>query len=307
MRGKSISEIARLLKRNKSTISREINRNTRNGVYYSGIAQMKRNEKQWHKHSFYIDKYSAFTNLFVEIFDKKYMGVKATHHRIKDNYPEIKLPSCRQVFNFISSRRWIIKPKDRLRKYYVKGRKRKIGIFTKVKHSLVLPIWMRPKSVENREEYGHYEIDTIIGLKKHGNDNLLTITERKTRMVYIARVKTKDPWKVNSVLYRTIQNNCQGIKSLTFDNGGEFEHIGLVCSWLKIKGYFCEPYASYQRGSNENSNGLIRRMYKKGTDFSLISDLQLKELMNKINNMPREMFGWKSANEFKNLCIDIYK
>jgi IS30 family transposase len=85
------------------------------------------------------------------------------------------------------------------------------------------------------------------------------------------------------------------VKSITIDNGLEFQKIGILAGWLKCKIYYCEPYASYQRGSNENFNGLVRRMWKKQTDFTLIPDETIKFIQDKINNMPRKILNWKSS------------
>jgi IS30 family transposase len=90
------------------------------------------------------------------------------------------------------------------------------------------------------------------------------------------------------------------VKSITIDNGLEFEKIGILAAWVKCDIYFCEPYASFQRGSNEHENGLIRREWKKGTDFSLVTDAQIEFIQQRINNMPRKMFNWKSSYQVLN-------
>ena len=87
------------------------------------------------------------------------------------------------------------------------------------------------------------------------------------------------------------------VRTITVDNGIEFQKIGLLAYWLNWKVYFYKPYASYQRGSNENLNGMIQRTYKKGTNFNEITDEQISNLQEEINNMPRQMFGWKSSNQ----------
>ena len=297
----SISKIAQKLNRNKSTISREIKRNTIDGIYSFSFAHKKYKCRQWHKHMFYLEKYLDFTEYFKIWFDKRYHGVKATINKIKTSVLNIKIPSFKQVYNWIKSGRWIIKPCDRLRSKRKNGnRKRTIGIFSKFKDKYVFPIWLRPKNIDLRQELGHYEIDFIIGKKSKGFDNLITITERVSRKTFITKIRSKNPMKTNSVIYKIFKENNIKPKSLTIDNGIEFEKIGLLASWLNCKVYFCEPYASYQRGSNENVNGLIRRQYKKGTDFNLITDDEITKLQNKINSMPREMFDWLSSD-------DIYK
>ena len=90
------------------------------------------------------------------------------------------------------------------------------------------------------------------------------------------------------------------VKSITINNGIEFSKIGLLVKWINCHVYYCEPYASYQRGSNEHINGIIRRFWKKGTDFSNLSNEEILDNQNKINQMPREIFNWKSS-------LDLFK
>lgn len=291
----SISQIARSLGRNKSTISRELKRNCHDGVYCYEIAESKTIERKKHKYFFMYREYSEFTNHFIKMYDKRYHGVYQTVHKISQEYPDINHVSARQVFNWIKTNKWSVKKSDRLRQYYKKGGKRTLGIFSRFKNRLVLPYWTRPKSIDLREEYGHWEADLIIGKRSTNFDNLLTLTERKTRILFTCRIKTKNPMKVNSAMYKLIKNNNLLVKSITVDNGIEFQKIGLLASWLKCVVYFCEPYASYQRGTNENINGMIRRTWSKGTDFSLVSDDELNKVAEFINEMPRKMFNWKSS------------
>lgn len=294
---KPISLIAKILNKNRSSIYREIKRNSIYGYYHYVTSNIKSNERKWNKHFLYLEKYNEFTMLFKKIFNKKFCGVKSTYFKIKNNYPDIKMPTWRQVFNWIKSNRWVIQKKDRLRKGYVKSRRRKLGVFSKFKQSRVMPIWVRPKYIDNRSEFGHWEADFIIGKRSNGFHNLLTFTERKTRMTFIKRVETKNPMKCNSIIYKLIKENNLNVKTITVDNGIEFEKIGLLANWINAYIFFCEPYASYQRGSNENANGLIRRHWKKGTDFSLVSDDEINWIQETINNMPREIFNWKSSND----------
>lgn len=256
---KTITNIARILNRSKSTISREIKRNTFDGYYNYEIAQEKTIARRWHNHSIYLLKYKDYTNEFIKKFDKRFSGIKTTFFKLKTN---IK-PTWRQIYNWIKSNRWEIKRKDLLRKTCVKGGKRTKGIFSKFTNSFVIPIWAGPKSIDNRNEFGHWEMDLIIGKKEHGYENLITFQERKTRIVFIEKIKTKDPMKLNSTVYQLIKKNNLKVKSITIDNGFEFSKIGLLAKWINCYVYFCEPYASYQRGSNEHVNGIIRRFWKK--------------------------------------------
>ena len=102
--------------------------------------------------------------------------------------------------------------------------------------------------------------------------DILFNQERKTRMVFIEKIKTKDPMKLNSkvyqlIIYQLIKRNNLYVKSITIDNGIEFSKIDLLAKWIKCHVYFYKPYTSYQRGSNKHVNGIIRRFWKKEQIF----------------------------------------
>ena len=130
--------------------------------------------------------------------------------------------------------------------------------------------------------------------------DILFNQERKTRMVFIEKIKTKDPMKLNSKVYQLIKRNNLYVKSIAIDNGIEFSKIDLLAKWIKCHVYFYKPYTSYQRGSNKHVNGIIRRFWKKGTDFSQLSCSDILDTQNKINKMPRGIFNWKSS-------LDLFK
>lgn len=293
----SISTIAYQLNRSKSTISREIRRNSINGIYFYKCANYKFKLRSKHKYKFRQLNYIEFSKLFKKYYDKRYCGVKATLFKIKKNHPSVSTKSFVWVYKLIKQNNWVITRKDRLRQYYKKGRKRKIGIFTKFNNKRVKPIWTRPKYIDLRMEQGHWEIDLIIGKRANGYANLLTLTERKTRMTFIRKVMSKHPMKINSEIYNLIKENNLDVKTITTDNGIEFEKIGLLAHWVDCDIYFAEPYASWQRGSNEHANGLIRRSYNKGTNFNTISEEEIFKTQQLINNMPREIFGWRSSQQ----------
>ncbi|PAK20872.1 hypothetical protein CJJ23_04935 [Mycoplasmopsis agassizii] len=305
--GVNVTQIAKHLKRSKSTISREIKRNTVDGYYDSKDANKKCYERKLHKFFMFRWKYQEFEKYFSKYYDKRYCGVKATMHKISVFHPEVLRPSERHVFKWIKSRNWIFTPKDRLRTYYVKGGKRSVGIFSRFKGRYVKPIWARPKYIDNRTDFGHWEIDLIIGKRANGYTNVLTFNERMSRKVFSLHVASKDPFKINSALYKLIKQEDLPVKSITVDNGVEFSRLGLVAKWINAIIYACEPYASFQRGSNENLNGMIRRTFKKGTNFNDVTPSNLKDVTDKINNMPREMFGWKSSNEMYEHYLKLFK
>ncbi|BBG40652.1 transposase [Mycoplasmopsis californica] len=297
----SIRKIANILHKNPSTVSREIKRNLdKFGKYSPFYADIKAQRRHYHKYYFKFlnSKYSEFSELFLKKFDKKYYGVKLTHKYIKENF-KIKIPCLKTVFNWIKTNKWIIKRSNLLRSSYKKGGKRHASVISRLVTSAdyVFPIWTRPKSIDNREEYGHWEADMIVGKRATGYNNILTLTERKTRVGFAILIPSKNPMKVNAALRKLVLERQLIVKTITIDNGIEFEKIGILAKWLDIKIYRAEPYASFQRGSNEHWNGLIRREYKKGFDFNQISQEILDQITKRINDIPREILGWKSAND----------
>ena len=96
-------------------------------------------------------------------------------------------------------------------------------------------------------------------------------------------------------MYLIIRDKKLLVKNITVDNGLEFQMMDITAKQFNFKVYYCQPYSSFQRCTNENINGLIRRWYKKGTDFILVSEDKIKTLEWKVNNIPRKMFGYKTT------------
>lgn len=162
----------------------------------------------------------------------------------------------------------------------------------------------RDESVKTREEFGHWEMDTVIGKKGVSKNSLLVLTERKTRMEYIFKLKehtAKEVVKCIDELEEIYKNKFSNtFKTITVDNGTEFSDcIGIEKSILSIKKrtnlYYCHAYCSYERGSNENQNKLIRRHIPKGTNFDDYKIEQIKEIEDWINDYPRKIFNYKTA------------
>ncbi|WP_369810259.1 IS30 family transposase [Mycoplasma seminis] len=297
----SISEIAKITGFSKSSISREITYNADLYGYTAEYAQYKHDMRNKWKYYFKlrnkIEKYPNFTNVFIDKFNKRSFGVKLTHTYIKFNY-NFEFPSYRTVFNWINSNAWEITKEDRLRRHYKKGGKRtKSAVEFLVGARWVRPFWTRPQKINDRSEFGHWEVDFIVGKSGKENYNLLTFTERKTRYGIIKKIKGKNPWNVAEVLWNLIREKQLNVKSITADNGFEFSKLFYLGYRLQIIIYRADPYASFQKGGNENFNGLVRRFFPKGTNFNNISEEEILAVQNEINNMPREIFNWQSADE----------
>ena len=157
-------------------------------------------------------------------------------------------------------------------------------------------IELRPKSVEDREEFGHWEIDTVLG-KSEADEVLLTLDERKTRKRYIMRLPAKKAQYVNEALKilkeQYADKFAQVFKSITADNGSEFAEL----SSIGVPVYFTHPYSSWERGTNERQNGLVRFFIPKGKAISQVSDRTIKRAEEWINKLPRKPFNYSSSEE----------
>ena len=153
----------------------------------------------------------------------------------------------------------------------------------------------RPLVVEIRKRIGDWEIDTVIG--RQGGSVLVTAVERKSRLSVIALSDDKSAENVKNALIEALSPLAASVKTLTYDNGKEFAMHEEVAEQLDAKGYFAHPYHSWERGSNENMNGLIRQYAPKGTSFDSLTDDDIKAIMSKLNNRPRKCLDFKTPNQ----------
>ncbi|WP_322958950.1 IS30 family transposase [Mycoplasmopsis cynos] len=294
-----ISEISQILGYTKSSVLREIKNNSTENGYIGMEAHNKHlNRIRWKEQIKLINninKYEEFTNQFILKFNKKYFGVDLTHFYIQHHF-KFKIPTLRTVFNWINSGLWVLDSKQRLRKYN-KGRKTHDVVKTLVGNRIVKPIWTRGFNKNFENEFGHWEIDLIVGKRSSLSSHLLTFTERKTRWGLIIKLENKNPWKLILKLWEYIKIYKLNVKSITTDNGFEFKALFYIGYRLNIPIYQADPYASFQRGLNENFNGLVRREFPKGTNFNKISEKEIYGLQKTINNMPRKIHNYFSADE----------
>jgi IS30 family transposase len=167
-----------------------------------------------------------------------------------------------------------------------------------------LSIEMRPRVIEKRKTIGHWEGDSIVSRKSKVGLN--TLVERKTGLVLISKIQNGTmEVTANTVIGRLKELPKQTVKSLTTDNGHEnfgYKHIE---NKLQISCYFAHPYCSGERGTNENTNGLIRHYFPKGTDFATISKEDIFRVEYILNTRPRKRLGWKTPLEVFNQSVAL--
>ncbi len=153
----------------------------------------------------------------------------------------------------------------------------------------------RPPEVELRTEVGHWEGDLVVGAGATGY--LVTLVERVTRFTLTGWSRTKEADEVAGVVIRLLAVVGIACTGITFDNGKEFARHGEIASALKADVFFARPYHSWERGTNENTNGLIRRLFPKRESFAAIGAAELDRIDGFLNDRPRKCLGWKTPRE----------
>jgi IS30 family transposase len=151
----------------------------------------------------------------------------------------------------------------------------------------------RPSIVDRKTRLGDWEADTIIG--QHHREAIVSLVERKSKLTRLAKVRRNTAEAVRQALAAQLQSLT--VKTITSDNGREFAQHQRIAQQLKASFYFAHPYASWERGLNENTNGLVRQYFPKKSKFSKITDKQINQVVIRLNNRPRKTLGYKTPNE----------
>lgn len=296
----SISRIAAALGRDKSTISRELRRNTVNGKYLPITAQQqyarRRKVCKPHKRLENAKLFALVKNLFLvhhwspeEIAGR----LQLEHQKALLSYATIYRAIYAGMFDETSSSHGSRGAVRRLRHH---GKSRHTRQYQERRGSIPIShdISERPAGAANRSRRGHWECDTIAG--KTGKACLVTLVDRKSRYLVGGKAAKKTAQAVNTVLLQVLQG--QPVKSLTPDRGKEFAHHAAVTEALNgVPFYFPPPHQPWQRGSNENTNGLVREYFPKGTDITLVPEAYVQAVFAELNRRPRKCLGYKTPYE----------
>ena len=287
--GFSVSTFAKRLKRATLTIDYEIKKC--GSYYFAEKARLmtKKNLKRRGAKSI-VDQHRSFLDFINKNYDKRSRSLPMLFKIWKAYHPDA--PSLATIYNWIPkgvfdfNYNQILKPHKK-RQATINTWKRMIGSPIS-KRKLDFPLM--------KQEFGHWEGDLIAG-GKHNRGYVLTIIERQSRFGITSLLHTKNASTVLTALKRVVlKNPTYPFKSMTFDNGLEFTKA-MNLEKLGVKIYHAFPYSSWQRGRNENWNGILRRWYPKGTNFLKISRTELATVTDTINDMIRKILDWKTARQ----------
>lgn len=293
--GLSLRKIAKHLNRNVSTISREVKRNSTNGKYLAHIAC--ENYAKNRKNCGAKGKSSNPTLIkYIEDGLEKTWSPEQIAGRLRLDYQDDKS----MKIGFKTIYRWLyqkIIAKGNVNRLRRKGKSLKPKE-TRGKFNIGKSIKDRPKEVRKRETIGHWELDTVVSSRGKSKACLSTFVERKSRFLIAQVMENRKSSTFNFhcfTAFKDIPTNL--IKTFTVDRGKEFAGYVDIENTLNIDVYFADAYASWQRGTNENTNELLREFYPKKFDFSSINQKELDNIVTIINNRPRKCLGYKTPAE----------
>lgn len=301
--GLSIRKIAEALDRSPSTISRELKRNYCGSryKYLPHIAQDKYKKRRINCHR------KEIVNDEV----KKYIESKIELHWSPDqivNRSEIykpNLPSISTIYRWIKLGYLIKGDKTKLRR---KG-KFKRPAETRGRFNIGKTIKKRPKEVYNRNNFGHWEADTVVSGKLNNHTLkskycFVSLAERKTRLYLVKWIPDRTEETVTNAIIELLKDlPKEAVKTITCDRGKEFAGWKKIETKLQTNMYFADPYCAWQKGTNENSNGLFREFYPKSMDLSQTTEKEVQENLELLNNRPRKCINYKTPNEYFNECL----
>lgn len=301
--GKSKSFIANKLSRSRSTISREINKwiSDPKDKYNACLADWNAKDDYLNKRN--KDKINTYNKLKIYVYKGLLKGwsPEQISGRIKQDYPNnpVMTISYEAIYCHIYAHRQAQLNKKLIKLLpYQKTQRRRPNAKTKRGSKIKdqISIDQRPKHIENRREIGHWEGDLVIG--KGQKSAIGTIVERTSRYTCIVKLKNRKSDTVRKQFTKEFKRfNKEVTKTMTYDNGVEMAQHKQLTKQTGVLVYFAHPYASWERGTNENTNGLIRRFFPKGTDFNKVTESQLKAVQKKLNTRPRKVLDYKTPME----------
>ena len=301
--GLSLREISRLIGRSASTVIRELKRNRTYELdryyYYPYTAEKKYRLRRRYCHR------GMFKDEKVVAYVSERLRETWSPEQIAYTPCGLRVPSFKTIY------RWLYEGyvangnlKVLRRKGSSRGKKE-----TRGKYNTGKSVRKRPKDVYSRKEAGHWELDTVVGGIGKSKACFATFAERKTRYYMAVKMPNRTAKVMEDTIVRTLSAfPPEMIRTLTCDRGSEFANWRSIEERLGCQMYFADPYCAWQKGTNENSNGLLREFYPKGRDLSRVSEKILKKNLALLNARPRKVLGFRSPMElFESELLNLSK
>lgn len=292
-KGYSYRKIANLLGRNVSSVSRELRRNCTHmydiPTYYPYTAQKKSNLRRSYCHRGMFQSQEL-----IEYIEEKLLATWSPEQISKSPSPFERIPSWRTIY------RWLYDGYLLNGKLKVLRRKGKThnGKETRGKYNLGKSIRKREKSVYKRKEAGHWEADTVVSGQGKSKVCFATLAERKTRYYMAMKIPNRKAETMAAAIVKMLSDIPNDlVKTITCDRGSEFANWQTIEQELNCDVYFADPYCAWQKGTNENCNGLLREFYPKGRNLSRVSPKTLLRNLALINARPRKVLNFISATD----------
>lgn len=296
--GMSKAYIARHLGRDRATVYRELRRNGTKSSYSPKKAQQKYRERREECRPTKRMEHLPLWNHIIDKIGSK-ISPEAIAGRLPLDYPNdpkmrISHEAIYQAIYGDKRLHFLIKDLPQARP---KRRKRGQG---KTRRGPSIPnrvgIEQRPKEVQERTRFGDWEGDLVVGAGQQGY--IVTLVERKSRILLSRKIDSKHAESTADAIIEAFMDVPKTwVKTITFDNGTEFASHEKIAEATGAMNYFADPYASYQRGTNENTNGLIRRYLPKNMSFAQLTQEELDWIVEQLNNRPRKILGYRTPNE----------
>lgn len=297
--GEGLRAIARTLNRSPSTISRELARN-RTGFNYRAVTAQSKAERRCYRKPRKLVVDGRLRHTVLSLLRKQWSPEQIGDHlsRVHPNEPSLQV-SAETIYSYLyvlprgELRRELL---SHLRQHRKNRRPRSRGTDRRGQIPEMISIEERPPEVADRTIPGHWEGDIILG-RRH-QTALGTLVERTTRTVLLVRLPARDATSVRKAFARKLRYVPTQMRlSLTYDRGKEMAEHKLFTRDTQMKVYFAHPQSPWERGTNENTNGLIRQYFPKGTDFNEVSAYQIRKVQDRLNGRPRKVLNAQTPFE----------
>lgn len=288
--GQNRTEIAMIIGCHKSTISRELTRNRGKKGYRPSQAQAlaQRRQRQSHQPRIARETWQTVERLLRQDWSPQ----QVTGRLRLERQPSVS-PECIYLYIYADKRRGGTLHRH-LRSQKAQ-RRRDRGYQRRGQIPNRVSIEERPAIVDRKSRIGDWEGDTIVGAQR--KSALFTVTERKSKLQQLCKLANKSAAELRTQSTALLAPFKDRVLTITFDNGKEFCEHEAIATALQARIYFAHPYASWERGLNENSNGLIRQYFPKGCDLAKLTDAQVQRVVDLLNNRPRKTLGYRTPNE----------